>query len=85
MPGRSSTVIEVLRTTLKRLEQTNDFTSDDRALRELKSSITRTIADLEFRSNPALCELRLDHFFKVGPRRSRSCVISSEEDSLAHH
>ncbi|MFL6304297.1 MAG: hypothetical protein ACJ72H_12220 [Candidatus Sulfotelmatobacter sp.] len=60
MPGRSSTVIEVLRTTLEQLEQTHDFASDDRALRELKSSITRTIAELELRSNPALSEPRSD-------------------------
>jgi hypothetical protein len=57
----SSRVIEVLRTTLKQLEQSEDLAAYDRALRELKSSIARTIAELELRSDHALFDPRSDH------------------------
>jgi hypothetical protein len=57
----SSRVIEVLRATLKQLEQTEHLAADDRALGELKSSIARTIAELELRSDHALSDPRADH------------------------
>jgi hypothetical protein len=57
----SSKVIEVLRTTLKQLEQTEDLGADDRALGELTSSIARTIAERELRSDHALSDPRSDH------------------------
>jgi hypothetical protein len=56
-----SKVIEVLRTTLKQLEQTEHLAADDRALGELKSSIARTIAELELRSDHPLADPRSDH------------------------
>lgn len=40
-------LIEILRATLRRLEQTQDLSPDDSTLLELKHSILRTIAELE--------------------------------------
>ena len=48
----SPSLIEVLRSTLKRLEQHEDLASDDPALAELKGSILRTITELEVTKTP---------------------------------
>ncbi|HTW61544.1 MAG TPA: hypothetical protein VMD55_07010 [Terracidiphilus sp.] len=48
----SSSLVEVLRSTLKQLEQNEDLASDDPALAELKGSILRTIAELEIGKTP---------------------------------
>ncbi len=40
-------LIDILRATLRRSEQTQHISPDDPALRELKHSILRTIAELE--------------------------------------
>jgi hypothetical protein len=48
----SPSLIEVLRSTLNRLEQHEDLASDDPALAELKGSILRTITELEVTKTP---------------------------------
>ncbi len=48
----SSTLVEVLRSTLKQLEKNEDLAADDPALAELKGSILRTIAELEVGKAP---------------------------------
>jgi hypothetical protein len=50
-PG-SPSLVEVLRSTLKRLEQNEDLAADDPALAELKGSILRTITELEVGKTP---------------------------------
>ena len=50
-PG-SSSLVEVLRSTLKQLEQNEDLASDDPALAELRASILRTIAEIEVGKTP---------------------------------
>jgi hypothetical protein len=52
MTPASPSLIEVLRSTLQRLEQHEDLASDDPALAELKGSILRTIAELEVTKAP---------------------------------
>jgi hypothetical protein len=51
LPG-SSSLVEVLRSTLKQLEQNEDLASDDPALAELKGSIVRAITELEIGKTP---------------------------------
>lgn len=41
------TLVDVLRSTLRHLEETEELRPDDPALLEIKSSIVRAIADLE--------------------------------------
>jgi hypothetical protein len=48
----SPSLVEVLRSTLSRLEQHEDLASDDPALAELKGSILRTITELEVTKAP---------------------------------
>jgi hypothetical protein len=50
-PG-SSSLIEVLRSTLRQLEHNEDLASDDPALAELKGSILRAITELEIGKVP---------------------------------
>jgi esterase/lipase superfamily enzyme len=50
-PG-SPSLAEVLRSTLKRLEQNEDLASDDPALNELKGTILRAITELEVGKTP---------------------------------
>jgi len=45
----SPNLVQILRSTLRRLEQSTEFSSDDLALRELKHSVLRLIADLQLR------------------------------------
>jgi hypothetical protein len=52
MISASPSLIEVLRSTLNRLEQHEDLASDDPALAELKGSILRTITELEVTKAP---------------------------------
>lgn len=40
-------VIDILRSTLKKLEQSQELASDDAALAELRNTIMRSIAELE--------------------------------------
>jgi hypothetical protein len=51
IPG-SPSLAEVLRSTLKRLEQNEDLASDDPALAELKATILRAITELEVGKTP---------------------------------
>lgn len=51
IPG-SPSLAEVLRSTLKRLEQNEDLASDDPALNELKGTILRAITELEVGKTP---------------------------------
>jgi hypothetical protein len=46
-------LIEVLRSTLERLERSPEVKYDDSAFRELKSSILRAIAELEVKKSAA--------------------------------
>lgn len=48
----SPSLAEVLRSTLKRLEQNEDLASDDPALNELKGTILRAITELEVGKTP---------------------------------
>lgn len=50
-PG-SPSLVEVLRSTLKRLEQNEDLASDDPALAELKGTIVRAITEMEVGKTP---------------------------------
>jgi hypothetical protein len=43
----SHSLVEVLRSTIAQVEQTADLRPDDPAIVELKSSIVRTVAELE--------------------------------------
>jgi hypothetical protein len=52
MTPASPSLIEVLRSTLERLEQHEDLASDDPALAELKGFILRTITELEVTKTP---------------------------------
>jgi hypothetical protein len=45
----SPNLVQILRSTLQRLEQSREFTADDLALREFKRSVLRLIADLQLR------------------------------------
>ena len=45
----SPNLVQILRSTLQRLEQSREFASDDLALREFKRSVLRLIADLQLR------------------------------------
>jgi hypothetical protein len=40
-------IVDILRNTLQRLEETKDFRQDDSAVMELKRHIVRSIAELE--------------------------------------
>lgn len=51
IPG-SPSLVEVLRSTLERLEQNEDLAADDPALAELKATILRAIAELEVGKTP---------------------------------
>lgn len=42
-----STLVDVLRSTLRHLEETEELRPDDPALLEIKNTIVRAIADLE--------------------------------------
>jgi hypothetical protein len=46
------TLVELLRSTMKQLEQSADFNPDEPALRGLRSSLVRTIAELNLRKAP---------------------------------
>ena len=46
-------LIEILRATLEKLEQSNESGQNDSALRELKASILRAIAELEVHKSAA--------------------------------
>jgi hypothetical protein len=45
----SPNLVQILRSTLLRLEQSREFSPDDLALREFKRSVLRLIADLQLR------------------------------------
>jgi len=49
----SPTLTELLRSTLKRLEQNERLSPNDPALREIKSAILRSIAELELAHDQA--------------------------------
>lgn len=46
-------LVEILRSTLRHLEETEDLQPDDPALLEIKSSILRAIAELEIMRSPS--------------------------------
>ncbi len=46
-------LLELLRSTLQHLEETEDLRPDDPALLEIKSSILRAIAELEIMRSPS--------------------------------
>lgn len=50
----SDRLFEVLRLTIIQVEQGTDLRPDDPAIAELKSSIMRTVAELEMRSSPEI-------------------------------
>ena len=45
----SPNLVQILRSTLQRLEQSREYAPDDLALREFKRSVLRLIADLQLR------------------------------------
>jgi hypothetical protein len=53
MVQSSPGLIELLRSTLEQLESSPDIRKDDAAMRELKNSILRTLAELEVRKSAA--------------------------------
>jgi hypothetical protein len=53
MVQSSPSLIELLRSTLEQLESSPELQKNDAAMRELKSSILRTLAELEVRKSAA--------------------------------
>jgi hypothetical protein len=53
MVQSSSNLIELLRATLEQLERNPEYGRDEAALRELKSSLLRAIAELEIQKSAA--------------------------------
>jgi hypothetical protein len=49
----SPTLIDLLRSTLRKLEENPELDANDPQLRELKSTILRSIAELDFRKQDA--------------------------------
>jgi hypothetical protein len=64
----SPSLIEVLRSTLTRLEQHEDLASDDPALAELKGSILRTITELEVTKTPLTSSKPQQRILWIAPR-----------------
>jgi hypothetical protein len=56
MPHTSPTLIELLRSTLTRLEETEGLDPNDPRVVEFKNSILRSIAELELRKSEAARE-----------------------------
>jgi hypothetical protein len=64
----SPSLIEVLRSTLRRLEQHEDLASDDPALAELKGYILRTITELEVTKTPLSPSKPQQRILWIAPR-----------------
>jgi hypothetical protein len=75
--GGSSKLIGVLKLTLEQLEQTEGLGSDNRALRELRSSILRTIAELELVHSSTASEASDTTPQEKGERQWTTTVIGS--------
>lgn len=62
----SQSLIELLRSTLRKIEQSAEVGSEDHSLQELKRSILLTIADMELPRVPRLLVLKL----RAAPRQT---------------
>lgn len=79
----SYSLVEVLRSTLQKLEQNEDLASDDPALAELKGSIVRAITELEIGKTPRFPSQQRILWIAPKPRTIQLDPDPAPEPSLA--